>query len=166
MTINQVVSPYRRLDPFFGAMRAKFGVSDFAWDLAAGYERARAPQCFRMCDRPLEQNWSRLGGGTKARPANLWLDLESRDGIDRWAQKCVATTKEGAGKVRIFLLTTAIIGVPWFERWVNGNARVFALTGWLHSLDPSLPHTSHMLSVFDGVSTGIEVWDWRREVVQ
>jgi hypothetical protein len=47
----------------------------------------------------------------------------------------------------------------WFNSWIFGKARVFVLRGRLSSLGGGLLNTQ-MLSVFDGTSTGIELWDW------
>jgi hypothetical protein len=151
------------LAPFLGAVKAAFGFSSFSWELCAEQDGfRRADRCFTLDDQPLAQNWSTLGHGYWGHPSNLLLRPPRylRGKIDQWVEKC-AESMHRARNVRIFLLTSANMASTWFNTWVVSNARVYVVRGRVGVFDRRIPGNTQMLSVFDGTSRGIELWDWR-----
>jgi hypothetical protein len=152
--------PRDPLAPFLSAVKAAFGFSSFSWDLCGGGFR-RADRCFELVDNPLVQNWSSLGCHWGHVQSNLWLrpPPHLRGKIEPWVQKCAESTRCGLPGVRIFLLTSPNVASKWFDRWVADNARVYLLRTPLGYLGNG-PWNTQMLSVFDGTSRGIELWNW------
>ena len=135
---------------FIRAVKKRWDIEEFDYDLAADGDNSQAP--FHFCEEEdsLKQNWTRLIG-------NLWLNPPFAN-IDPWAEKCARDAAVGR---RIFFLTPASIGANWFANHVWKKARVFALQGRL-SFDGKAPYPKDcMLSVFP--DNGFEIWDWRKE---
>jgi phage N-6-adenine-methyltransferase len=147
---------------FLEAVRKRFNISDFDWDLAAHEGNhvthnwlgrgGRAPDSF-------EVDWSTLQGRMRG-DVHLWLNPEFGN-IKPWAAKCAASTRESG--VAIYFLTPASVGANWFAEHVWPYARVIALQGRL-SFDGVAPFPKDcMLSVFSTVGRKtFEVWDWRK----
>ena len=135
---------------FIEAVRSRFNIRRFEYDLAATAGNSKGCLYFDANQNGLAQNWSRLKG-------DLWLNPPFGD-IGSWAEKC----SEYKGSGRIFFLTPASVGANWFNRYVWTSAAVYALNGRL-SFDGKAPFPKDcMLSVFERKPvTKFEVWRWR-----
>ncbi len=146
---------YATPDDFIAAVKKRFGIREFAWDLAADASNTKAVWFFDEEDDSLKQDWTKLKG-------DLWLNPPFAD-IDPWAAKCAAANLWGchSGRLaRIFFLTP-LSSANWFARHVDGKALVILLNGRL-SFDGKAPYPKDcMISCF-GVKPGYECWNWRK----
>jgi phage N-6-adenine-methyltransferase len=150
------IQNYATPDVFIAAVKRRFNVKEFYYDLAAEVETSKGRHSFCEEEDSLAQDW------TKYTSKSLWLNPPFGQ-IEPWAKKCAAYAeyaRERGGL--IYFLTPASIGANWFADHVWGKARVFALQGRL-SFDGKAPYPKDcMLSVF-GLRWGFEVWDWRKQ---
>jgi phage N-6-adenine-methyltransferase len=156
------IQNYATPDDFIFAVKRRFGIQEFTYDLAAETENTKARHFFCEEEDSLKQNWEKLSGP-------LWLNPPFGH-IEPWAKKCqVSTRTEGRA---IYFLTPASVGASWFARHVWRDcvhAVVLALEGRL-SFDGKAPYPKDcMLTVWDAVRlygkhTRFNVWDWRKEL--
>ena len=140
------------------AIKRDFGVTEWAWDLAAHAANAVCPRWFGPGSSDVTDS---LGPVSWHIPGDLWLNPEFGN-LDPWAKKCADTWQDLNGGTRIFLLTPASIGSNWFEDHVMGIAHVVALS-------PRVTFVGHkqgypkdlILSVFGAVSGGFSTWRWK-----
>ena len=153
---------YATPDALIEAVKRRFDVRKFSYDLAASPENAKARHFFTEEEDSLGQDWLTL------LPGDYWLNPPfSR--IDLWAQKCAgwlsACVRKRTTRGRIFFLTPASIGSSWFIAHIHNVACVYALRGRL-SFDGIGPYPKDcILSVYDSSTypkVGFDVWDWRR----
>jgi hypothetical protein len=157
---------------FLDAVKSKFGVKVWAWDLAATVENAVAEHFFGdpdlsrvsiRCDAldSLKQDWTRLRG-------DLWLNCPYAD-IEPWAEKC-ATSAAWPKQLlvqtahpfarRIFLLVPASVGSNWWADHVHERARVIFPRPRL-SFDGVAPYPKDLGLILYGEKPGYETWRWR-----
>ncbi len=135
------------------AVEKRFG--KLAWDLAASRSNAKAPNFLTLREDSLSADWRVLPGGLR------WLNPPFAK-ISPWAKKCAL--ESGSGGQRILLLVPASVGSDWFAEHVYPFAYVYALQGRLTFEGETDPYPKDcILAAYDGVVTGFEVWDWRRE---
>jgi phage N-6-adenine-methyltransferase len=138
---------------FISAVKARWKIKEFYYDLAADIENSKGRFHFCEEENSLLEDWTKYAGNF------MWLNPPYAN-IAPWAKKCREVTpaliKNGG---RIFFLTPASIGANWFVDHVWGTARVVALQGRL-SFDGKNPYPKDlMVSVF-GLEPGFETWDW------
>lgn len=149
------IQTYATPPEFIRAVRRRFVVKEFYYDLAAELETTKGAHFFCEEEDSLKQDW------TKFRDKDLWLNPPFGN-IAPWAKKCAVYAYGHGHGGRICFLTPASIGANWFADHVWGVARVYALQGRL-SFDGIAPYPKDcMLSVF-GAEPGFEVWDWRKD---
>jgi phage N-6-adenine-methyltransferase len=154
---------------FLDAVKKKFNVKAFAYDLAADATNKKAAGYFTEAQDSLVQDWTKLLWG------DLWLNPPFGR-IEPWAKKCAAsawweseTSKRGpADGRRIFLLVPAAVGSNWFQHHVFDRSRVMLLNGRI-PFDgcPVNPNTGKVdgyikdciLAVY-GEKPGVEAWRW------
>jgi phage N-6-adenine-methyltransferase len=146
---------YATPDDFILAVKRRWGIKAFAYDLAADAENAKSRYFFCEEEDSLRQAWTKLKG-------DLWLNPPFAN-IAPWAAKCKESTRT-PGR-RIFFLTPASVGANWFAEHVWRHAHVLALQGRL-SFDGKDPYPKDcILSLYDAEDTrrgqNFEVWDWR-----
>jgi phage N-6-adenine-methyltransferase len=151
------VQTYATPDEFIAAVRARFKIREFFYDLAAEPETTKGLHHYCEEEDALAQDW------TKFADKQLWLNPPF-GGIAPWATKCADTTPRlRARGGRLFFLTPASVGANWFAEHVHKKALVLALQGRL-SFDGKDPYPKDcMLSLF-GVPPGFEVWDWQKDI--
>ena len=173
---------------FLDAVKARFGIKHFDWDLAAtkanavdGLGSVRSyfgPDHFAAgCRNALspDNDWKDVDD--RIDNANLWLNPPFAD-IAPWVEKCAASawwesekSKRGPGAAdgrRIFLLVPAAVGSNWFSMHVHKKALVLVLNGRI-TFDgcPPNPKTGKvdpypkdcMLCVY-GAKPGFDIWRW------
>ena len=135
---------------FIAAVKRRFDIEEFAWDLAAAPENTQAWRFFDESSDSLAQDWNGLVG-------DLWLNPPFAN-IAPWVKKCSAYRGTG----RIFLLVPASVGSKWFCEHVYKYAWVFFLTPRL-SFDGKNPFPKDcMLAVYSPSSANaLDVWQWR-----
>jgi hypothetical protein len=171
---------------FLDAVKKKFGIKRFAWDLAATYYNAvdnlgPATGCYYGPDHEsvafrdaLACDWSKLGG-------DLWLNPPYAH-IAPWAEKCTArVSRRGVSasafyqvayrRRRIFFLVPVAVGSNWFAQHVFDKARVLLLNGRIPfdgcAINPKTGKIDGyikdcMLAVY-GEKPDIEIWRWQNE---
>lgn len=159
---------------FIAAVKARFGVKAFAWDLAAVATTNKSlkgayygPDNRYTARRDaFANNWTELRG-------DLWLNPPFNN-IAPWAQKCAESAKPLAdggvrleGKIltrkplrRIFFLIPASVGANWWVQWVHEKAAVYFLNGRI-SFDGKGPHPKDTALVLYGENPGYFVWRWK-----
>jgi phage N-6-adenine-methyltransferase len=140
---------------FIAAVKRRFGVGDFDYDLAADAINTKARRYFDEKIDSLKQDWSKLRGA-------LWLNPPYAH-IEPWAKKCAESAVWSFKPPRrIFLLVPAAVGSDWFARHVFGKARVLLLNGRL-SFDGKNPYPKDCCLACYGEKPGIEIWRWGDE---
>ena len=151
---------------FLDAIRKRFGVERFVWDLAANKQNSvtnvrhyfgpdhLAPACRdALADTCL---WRNLKG-------DLWLNPPYAH-IEPWAEKCVTESliaNVAIHKQRIFFLVPAAVGSNWYARHVHGKALVLFLSPRL-SFDGKAPYPKDCLLAVYGEKPGAECWRWKK----
>lgn len=140
------------------AIKRDFGVTEWAWDLAADATNAVCPRWFGPGSGDIEDS---LGSVSWAMPGDLFLNPPFGD-IDPWAKKCADTWKDMHGGSRIFLLTPASVGANWFDDHVMGIAHVVAMSPRVTFVGHSSPYPKDLiLSVYGPVAGGFSTWRWK-----
>jgi phage N-6-adenine-methyltransferase len=169
------IQTYATPEIFIAAVKARFKVKEFAYDLAADADNSKGRHHFCEEEDSLSKDWTKLTG-------DLWLNPPFGH-IDPWAEKCKLTHEAnhlGHGSLRnyarIFFLTPASVGTNWFRDHVHAamrikdskpraiGVRVFFLNGRL-CFDGKDPYPKDcMLTIFGvhGLGNGYEVWNWRK----
>jgi phage N-6-adenine-methyltransferase len=150
---------------FLAAVRERFGINRFAFDLAATVENARCEHFFGDPDRShvsircdaldaLAQDWRQLRG-------DLWLNPPF-DRIAPWAAKCaISTIWSFIPPRRIFFLVPAAVGANWWRDSVHEKALVLFLNGRL-SFDGKNAYPKDCALCCYGFEPGYECWNWRK----
>jgi len=139
-------------DPaLFSALHNHFG---FTVDLACTAANALCVRSITKEDDSLSVKWSKLGGP-------LWLNPPFNK-IEPWAKKCYLESLDGA---KIVMLTPASVGSRWYRkycykkswtRFLSGKGYRLKFVGHKHNYPKDL-----MISIFDGLNFGIDIWPWR-----
>ena len=143
---------------FLDAVKIKFGVKVWAYDLAASLENTVAKHFFCEEEDSLRQDWTKLRG-------DLFLNPPFAD-IAPWAAKCatsVTYTKRGdliKPDRRIFFLVPAAVGSNWWADHVHEKARVIFPRPRL-SFDGKNSYPKDISIALYGERPGYEVWRWR-----
>lgn len=144
-------------EPFIAAVKKRFGVREFYYDLAASPENTKGRFHFCKEEDTLKQDWNKLAS------RQLWLNPEFAN-IAPYAKKCTEFVQTGAlNGGRLFFLTPASVGANWFADFVHNKAAVFALQGRL-SFDGIGPYPKDLILSVYGPPRGFDVWDWRKDV--
>ncbi len=143
---------YETPPELINAIKAKFGLPAFTWDLAASDENTKGLQWFTEAQGSLSQDWTKLTG-------NLWLNPPFGD-IAPWAVKCRESSAHGNMLRRLFLLVPAAVGSNWYARHVHDHARVLFLNPRV-SFDGKAPFPKDVLLALYGEAPGCEVWRWK-----
>ena len=148
---------------FLDAVKKRFGIKAFAYDLAASNENTKGVRWFTKEQDSLVQDWTQLRG-------DCFLNPEYAD-IAPWAEKAAASAwwedaraKHGggpAGDRRIFFLVPAAVGSNWFAKFVDGKALVLLLNGRI-SFDGKSPFPKDNILCIYGMRPGYEVWSWKK----
>lgn len=141
---------------FIAAVKARFKIRGFAYDLAASAENTKAAQYFTEEQDSLTQYWGKLRGP-------LWLNPPYAH-IAPWAQKCAESALPGGSNGpslrQIYFLVPAAVGANWFAQHVHKKALVLLLNGRI-SFDGKAPYPKDCLLAVFGVKPGYEVWRWK-----
>jgi hypothetical protein len=153
---------------FIDAVKKRFGITSFNFDLAATKDNAvdglgRSHLYFGPDHRDsnsrdaLSADWRPLRG-------NLWLNPPFAR-IEPWARKCAEESK------KIFFLTPASVGANWFWAHVYGRALVMPIHPRLEfdgcpinpKTDKVDPYPKDlMLSIFGVKHSGLERFEWKK----
>lgn len=150
------------------AIKLKFEVKAWAWDLAANWKNQVGPEGrFYGPDHPkvslrdsLVLDWSELRG-------DLWLNPPFSN-IAPWAKKCFDTAgwpynlraHTFEPPRRIFFLVPAAVGSNWWKAYVHRKARVYFLNG-RPSFDGKNGYPKDIALVMWGEKPGYQCWRWR-----
>ena len=140
------------------AIKVKWRLKQFAWDLAADGGNTKAARYFTEDQDSLAQNWRALKG-------NLWLNPPFAR-IGPWAKKCALSTPyrialdEGEFARRIFFLVPAAPGSNWWRDFVHEKARVVFLNG-RPCFDGKAGFPKDISLCIYGEKPGYEVWSWQ-----
>jgi hypothetical protein len=155
---------------FIKAVKRKFAIKRFAFDLAATRDNAvdnLGPADLYLgpdhtnatCRDALTFAWSRLPNG------DLWLNPPfSR--IEPWAKKSYESSliRLNASDLpptpRLFLLIPAAVGANWWSRWVHKKCRVYFLNGRI-SFDGKNGYPKDCAICLYGAPIGYRVWRWK-----
>lgn len=149
---------------FLAAVKVKFGIHEWAWDLAAVRENCVCPNYYGPDATAIAHRDALLCDWTKRR-GDLWLNPPYAD-IAPWAEKCGSTQvlrRKNAGNSeagRIFFLVPAAVGSNWFANHVDGKARVIFPRPRL-SFDGKAPYPKDVLLAVFGEIPGYKCWRWQ-----
>jgi len=146
---------------------------NFTWDLACNRENCLTKYgYYHPKFDALEKEWSFIGNegldnidilARKAFRLGGWLFLNPpfKD-IKPWAKKCHEESLKGA---KIVMLVPASVGAKWFADHVWGKATVRVLTGRVTFQGHDKPFPKDMMiCIYDGFTSGFDLWDWRKEI--
>jgi phage N-6-adenine-methyltransferase len=136
---------------FIDAVKRKFGVDEFTYDLAASQENTKARFFYCEEEDSLKQDWSKIDGDCFLNPPYSQ--------IGPWAEKCAKTVSDI--QRRIFFLVPAAVGSNWFAKYVDGRAAVYLLNGRI-SFDGLHPFPKDNLLAVYGPTPRYEVWSWKK----
>lgn len=143
---------YETPEEFLQAVKGKFGIQDFDWDLAASPENAKADQFVDEEMNSLLLLWRDLPG------RNFWLNPPFKD-IASWVEKAAAT--EWSNTRRLFMLLPASVGSCWYASYVEHGALVLALRPRLTFAGANDPYPKDLILVVYGEWPGFHTWDWK-----
>lgn len=137
---------------FLSAVKRRFGLKEFAIDLAASQENAVAPLFYTEVENALKQPWR-----TRSREMG-WCNPPFAN-IQPWVEKAYAESKIGA---RVAMLVPAGVGSNWWRDWVHGKAFVLLLNGRITFVGETQPYPKDCCLLLYGpdVSPGYDVWSW------
>lgn len=150
---------------FLDAIKEKFSVKAWAWDLAAnksnevtGANLYFGPDRSEHFRDSLAQDWTKFAG-------DLWLNPPFAD-IAPWAEKCAASASWAKIGVvpcgrRIFFLVPAAVGSNWFANYVDGKALVVFPSPRL-SFDGKNSYPKDVLLALYGEKPGYACWRWKK----
>lgn len=149
---------YRTPRVFLDAVERKFGTITI--DLASKREdRVVAAYISPMRDS-LKVRW-------KVPTGVGWLNPPF-DNIGLWSRKCCVESLDLLDQNAIVMLTPASIGSDWFDKYVWGRARVYALKGRITFVGETAGYPKDlMISLYTRVppkENRLEIWDWRNDV--
>jgi phage N-6-adenine-methyltransferase len=133
------------------AIKAKFGIKEFAWDLAADGGNTKAARYFTEDQDSLAQDWLRIKG-------DCWLNPPFAR-IAPWAAKCAGSIKSLTPR-RVFFLIPAAPGSNWWRDFVHQKARVVFLNG-RPSFDGKAGFPKDLALIVYGEKPGYEVFSWQ-----
>jgi phage N-6-adenine-methyltransferase len=157
------IQTYATPPEFIEAVKRRFKIKQFDYDLAASQENAKAKHFFCEEEDSLKQDWHKLGG-------SLWLNPPFGR-IEPWAKKCLDA---GRGNARtIYFLTPASVGSNWWRDCIDapmqhGYADVAVASLFLNGRlcfdgKAGFPKDCAMTLFGPSGVSGYEVWDWRKE---
>jgi phage N-6-adenine-methyltransferase len=137
---------------FVDAVKRRFGIAHFAWDLAASEENTKADRWYDERQDSLKQDWTRHLGDS-------WLNPPYGH-IEPWAAKCHESFCGASAIRRLFLLVPAAVGSNWFANHVDARALVLLLNGRI-CFDGKNPYPKDTILACYGLKPGYAVWRWK-----
>ena len=136
---------------FLAAVKARLGIDQFDWDLAATYDNAVAPSFFSAFDNALEQPWPMAGWN--------WLNPPYAS-IGPWVEKARREARDR--DVRTVVLIPAAVGSNWWRDYVHMRCRVVFLNPRLTFVGCKDPYPKDCaLLLYAHGYRGYEVWTWK-----
>lgn len=142
---------YRTPPALLAAVRRRFGIREFAIDLAASPDNTVAPLFYTATDDALVQPWRTKGGGWG------WCNPPFAE-LEPWVMKAAHESKIGA---KVLMLVPASIA-NWWRDWVDGWACVLLLNGRITFVGETKPYPKDCALLVYGpdVAPGYRVWSW------
>lgn len=141
---------------FLAAVKSKFAIDRFNWDLAASRANTVARHYYDEASDSLKQDWTVLRG-------HLWLNPPFAD-IAPWARKCAETIKFARAEnyaLTVYFLVPASVGSNWFADHVYPHAHVFFLRPRLMFVGHEDPYPKDlMLAVYGSHGGQCLLWRW------
>ena len=137
---------------FIDAVKRRFNIREFAYDLAASLENTKAKYFFCEEQDSLKQDWTKL-------KSPMWLNPPYSN-IAPWAEKCERTTWVNPHTRQIYFLVPASVGANWWAQHVDKRALVLLLNGRI-SFDGIGPYPKDCALICYGVAPGYAVWRWK-----
>lgn len=151
---------------FITAVKAFLGIGQFAIDLAASDENAKALAYFSEADDSLTQDWTKalsdLQGDTPLADRDLawaWLNPPYAN-IGAWVEKARAEAAKGAA---IAMLLPASVSTEWYAAHVHGRADVVFIRPRLTFVGHADPYPKDlMLLLYSPEAEGVtSTWNWK-----
>ena len=155
---------YRTPPEFLAAVKAKFGIDEFDWDLAATRDfdsmtdTSVSERCFTESDDALADDsiWPANGGWN-------WLNPPYAH-IAPWVKKAWESLSERGAHT--LMLVPAGVGANWWRDWVHDKAFVYLLNGRI-SFDGNAPYPKDCVLLAYGHSdpeSMYDVWTWTTDI--
>lgn len=144
---------YRTPVDFLTAVKLKLGIRAFALDVAASAENAVADRSWTVKDDALKQSWKAAGWS--------WLNPPFAH-LEPWVERASQQSRLDAGGAHIAMLVPAGVGSNWWQRHVDGKARVLLLNGRITFVGETTPYIKDCCLLLYGpyVWPAYEVWTW------
>lgn len=142
---------------FLVAVKAKLGIADFDFDLAASHDNAVTDLYFIEHDNALTCESWKCGDGWN------WLNPPYGD-IEPWVAK--AYREWFAHDAQTAMLIPAAVGTNWWREWVHRKCRVLLLNGRLTFVGHTAPFPKDCAlllyaSTVPFVGPEYDVWTWK-----
>lgn len=145
---------YQTPPEFLAAVKRRFGIREFAIDLAADADNAAAPIWYNEEADALTQPWGPVEGGHRW----SWCNPPFAK-LAPWVEKAWTESRAGA---HVLMLVPAGVGANWWRDFVHGKAFVLLLNGRLTFVgEPTCyPKDCCLLIYGPDVAPGYDVWSW------
>lgn len=138
---------------FITAVKGRFGIEEFGWDLAASAENTKAPHFYSEAQDALNLPWNVAGKDW------AWLNPPFGN-IEPWVSKAADTRGE---TTKIMMLVPASVGANWWNFHVHDQAHVIFLNGRItfEGQEDPYPKDCALLLYTPYCYGGYEIWAWK-----
>lgn len=150
---GQSKQDYQSPIDFIAAVKRKWGINEFAWDLAASAENSQAPRFYDEEANSLVCDWNfNVGIGAP----QCYLNPPFAD-IRPWVAKA------SQSRANVLMLVPASVGSNWWYDHVHRQAHVWLLNGRLQFVGHACPYIKDcaLLEYNVDVKPGYDVWRWK-----
>lgn len=136
---------------FINAVKTRYGIETFHFDLAASADNTQAWDYFTEADDSLVQEWPTTPPGTYA-----WLNPPYKN-IVKWVEKAAKSPQ-----TQTLMLVPASVGTNWFRDWVFPFAATVVLNGRITFVGHADPYPKDlMLLHYGGIPQSFSLWTWQ-----
>lgn len=139
-------------DIFLSAVKARLGIKEFIWDLAASKENTKATNYFTEEDNSLIQNWPKGEGWS-------WCNPPYGD-IEPWVWWACHEAESGS---KVAMLVPASVGSNWWSEYVHTECYVTLLNGRITFVGHKGPYPKDLALLLYApyLDGGSCVWRWK-----
>lgn len=136
---------------FMKAIKSRLGIHEFAIDLAANKDNAKAHQFYSEDDDALIQGWIFNEW--------CWCNPPYSD-IEPWVTKAAIESQKGA---KVAMLLPASVGSNWWAKYVSGYAYETFLNGRIRFVGHKSPYPKDLVMLLYApfLRGGSCVWRWK-----
>lgn len=138
---------------FIHAVKRRWGLTEFYWDLAADLDNRQAPNFFDEAQDALQQVWPTTAGREMC-----WLNPPYAN-IGAWVKKAAQSPQ-----CHTLMLVPASVGTNWYRDWVFPYAATIVLNGRLTFVGHEHPYPKDLMLLHYAHGFGaasFSLWRWQ-----